>query len=173
MTNPIEVLAMIEADLEEDVRRWDGAELTGRTVATMHGELAAAIAAVAHIVADTIAAGTQPGGVSSRYPGSSPGLPLAPERNIMTRPVEPTHDPTPEPPAPRENDGRTHFFGDGCDPPHIRPDKQRVTIVIELPAPLGAVSAVLSAIGEHWPDANVDTSDPKGWRIEVLDRWPE
>ena len=94
----------------------------------------------------------------------------------MTRPVQPTNDPTPEPPAPRYEEGRTHSYGDGCDPPHERPPVQTVTVVVELPAPLFAVADLLKVVGQHWPTAAVDTADPRGWRITLhcpASRWDE
>lgn len=43
--------ALIKADMESDVRRFDGQPLDGKTVAEMHGNLAAAISALAGMVA--------------------------------------------------------------------------------------------------------------------------
>jgi hypothetical protein len=43
----------------------------------------------------------------------------------------------------------------------------RITIVIQLPAPLDAVSEVLRVIGDRWPTASIDTSHEDGWHIEL------
>ncbi len=45
-----EVLRMIREDCKADAKKWKGQELTGRNVATMHGETLAIIDALAHIV---------------------------------------------------------------------------------------------------------------------------
>lgn len=41
----------ISTDMEQDVARFDGAPVNGRTLATIHGNLAAAISALAGMVA--------------------------------------------------------------------------------------------------------------------------
>jgi hypothetical protein len=46
-----EACTMIKTDMAADVAKYDGAELTGRLVAEMHGELAAAISALAGMIA--------------------------------------------------------------------------------------------------------------------------
>ena len=48
--NRRQVLTEIQHDAENDARKWDGRELTGRNVATMHGETLAMVSALAHIV---------------------------------------------------------------------------------------------------------------------------
>lgn len=40
-----------------------------------------------------------------------------------------------------------------------------LTIVVELPASLNAVAALLRVVGDEWPDAQVDTRGPTGWKI--------
>lgn len=50
MSREIEVLEMIIADMEDDVKKFDGAPLTGKTVAEIHATLAATIQAIAKIL---------------------------------------------------------------------------------------------------------------------------
>jgi hypothetical protein len=50
MATKLEVLEMIITDMEEDVKKFDGAPLTGKTVAEIHANLAAAIQALAKVV---------------------------------------------------------------------------------------------------------------------------
>ena len=51
MQDPRWVLEEIERDCERDARKWEGAEMTGHNVATMHGETLAMVSALAHIMA--------------------------------------------------------------------------------------------------------------------------
>lgn len=44
------VCADIRQDMEDDVHRFDGAPFNGRTVATIHGNLAAAVSALAGMI---------------------------------------------------------------------------------------------------------------------------
>lgn len=46
----IEICTEIPKDMEADVAKWDGQIATGRAIATMHGELAATIGALANVV---------------------------------------------------------------------------------------------------------------------------
>lgn len=50
MSRSIEVLGMIIEDMEADVKKFDGAPLTRKTVAEIHGILAATIQAMAKIM---------------------------------------------------------------------------------------------------------------------------
>lgn len=43
----------------------------------------------------------------------------------------------------------------------------RFFIEVELPAPIHAISALLRAAGEHWPDAKIDLNHPGGWKIKL------
>lgn len=52
MTKEIKTLEMIMADMEADVAKFDGRPLTGKTVAEIHGTLAATIQALARIMRD-------------------------------------------------------------------------------------------------------------------------
>ena len=45
-----EALQLIREDCETDATKWEGREMTGRNVATIHGETLAMIEALAHIV---------------------------------------------------------------------------------------------------------------------------
>lgn len=57
MERSLEVLDMIIQDMEDDVRKFDGAPLTGKTVAEIHGSLAATIQALAKIMKKHISEG--------------------------------------------------------------------------------------------------------------------
>lgn len=50
MSRELKVLEMIIDDMEADVKRHDGDVFNGRTLATIHGELAATIQALAKIL---------------------------------------------------------------------------------------------------------------------------
>ncbi len=54
MSEDIKFLDMIIQDMEDDVARHDGAPFNGRTLATIHGELAATIQALARIMRNHI-----------------------------------------------------------------------------------------------------------------------
>jgi len=44
---------------------------------------------------------------------------------------------------------------------------QTITVRVHLPHDLEAVGRFLEVVGEIWPDATIDTSDPEGWRIDI------
>lgn len=46
-----EACTLIRQDMEQDVREFDGLPLAGKTVATIHGNLAAAVSALAGMIA--------------------------------------------------------------------------------------------------------------------------
>lgn len=57
---PVQLLHEIADDIKSDVARWERQEFNGRNVATMYGELAACVHAIAMVLAADIASRQAP-----------------------------------------------------------------------------------------------------------------
>lgn len=60
MSNMLQVLDMIIADMENDAKEFEGKPFTGKTLGELHGNLCAAVQALAEIVKKHLEEATEP-----------------------------------------------------------------------------------------------------------------